>query len=175
MTGVTVLPAEAKGMISFKADLSGSGVEYALKKATGLPVPGSLQVSAAGDTAALWMAPDELLVLCPRDAVSQTLGKLSSSMGEAHFLAVDVSDARVGFKLAGEDAVIRAVLARLTPADLHPGTVLPGQVRRTRLGQVAAAIWMKAGEAEVLVFRSVADYAAGVLANAAASPAVGHF
>ncbi|MEL7106205.1 MAG: sarcosine oxidase subunit gamma family protein [Pseudomonadota bacterium] len=175
MTGVTIKGANPRGMISVKAELAGSGVGFALTKATGAVVPEAGQVRISGDFAVLWMAPDELLVLCPRDRVNQTLGKITSTMGAGHFLAVDVSDARAGFTLAGQDGAVREVLARLTPADMHPDSFPLGHVRRTRLAQVAAAIWMTDAGAEVLAFRSVAEYVRGALENAADSPKIGHF
>jgi sarcosine oxidase subunit gamma len=82
----------------------------------------------------------------------------------------DVSDARVGFRVVGPGA--RAVLARLSPADLSAPVFGPGSVRRTRLAQVPAAIWMTGeGAIDVAVFRSVADYALGLLRGAADSEA----
>lgn len=175
MNGVRVSAANPRGMISFKADLAGTAAGFAVTKATGAEMPDAGYATLSGDAAVLWMAPDELLVLCPRDEVGQVLGKTTSAMGDAHFLAADVSGARVGFSLAGEDAVVREVLARLTPADMHPDSFKVGQVRRTRLSQVAGAIWMTAEGAEVFVFRSVAGYVHDLLTNAAASAPVGHF
>ena len=71
--------------------------------------------------------------------------------------------------------MVREVLARLTPADRHPDSFKAGQVRRTRLSQVAGAIWMTEDGAQVLAFRSVAGYVHDLLTNAAASGPVGHF
>lgn len=175
MTGVRVSAATSRGMISFKADLAGSSAGFAVTKATGAALPEAGHGARSGEAAVLWMAPDELLVLCPHDAVNRVLGKITSTMGDAHFLAADVSGARVSFSLSGEIAMVREVLARLTPADMHPESFKAGQVRRTRLSQVAGAIWMTEDGAEVFVFRSVADYVHGLLSNAAASVPVGHF
>jgi sarcosine oxidase subunit gamma len=49
-----------------------------------------------------------------------------------------------------------------------------GELRRTRLGQIAAALWKPAeGEIRLVCFRSVAQYAFDLLAEAAASPRIG--
>ena len=43
-------------------------------------------------------------------------------------------------------------------------TLAPGEVRRTRLAQVADAFWLEDAEnAQIICFRSVADYVFGVL------------
>jgi sarcosine oxidase subunit gamma len=85
-------------------------------------------------------------------------------------MAVDVSDARCLFRLSG--GPVREVLAKLTPADLHPDAFGPGEVRRTRLAQAAAAFWMPdAGTVELMAFRSVGTYVFDLLSNAAAADA----
>ena len=87
---------------------------------------------------------------------------------EAHvdLLITDVSDIRVQFTLTG--GPVREVLARLTPADVAPKALPSGMFRRSRLGQAAAAFWLsEAGEAHILCFRSVSDYMADLLQNAA--------
>ena len=175
MSGVRVSALPPKCMVSLKGDVSTTSVGFAVKKATGLDVPEAGRAVSNEETTAIWMAPDELLILCPRDGVDQVLDKITSAMGDAHFLAADVSDARVVFFLSGEDAMVREVLARLTPADMHPDSFKAGQVRRTRLSQVAGAIWMTEDGAQVLAFRSVAGYVHDLLTNAAASGPVGHF
>ncbi len=51
---------------------------------------------------------------------------------------------------------------------MAPGAFEPGAFRRTRLAQIAAAIWLTGPEtAHVLCFRSVARYAFDVLAAGA--------
>ena len=79
--------------------------------------------------------------------------------------------------LEGEGAAIREVLAKLTPADLRPGAIGIGEVRRTRLAQVPAAFWLDGeGKATVVCFRSVAEYVFGLLRNASENGSgVGYF
>ena len=98
-------------------------------------------------------------------------------MADHHHLAVNVSDARSAMRVTGEGARIRECLAKLTPADLRTSALPVGQVRRTRLAQVAAAFWFASdGEAFVICFRSVADYVFGLVSEAAAPGAeVGYF
>ncbi|MEP2203837.1 MAG: sarcosine oxidase subunit gamma, partial [Tateyamaria sp.] len=67
--------------------------------------------------------------------------------------------------------------AKLAPVDLAPGQFTSGMFRRTRMGQVPAAFWLREdGVFEVICFRSVAQYMFDLL-SVAAQPGseVGHF
>ncbi len=97
--------------------------------------------------------------------------RLQAALSGTHHLAENVSDARALIALSGPDARVREVLAKLAPVDLHPAHFKPGDIRRTRLAQVAGAFWMaEAGQANVICFRSVAQYVFDLL-SAAADPA----
>jgi sarcosine oxidase, subunit gamma len=161
--------ADPRGMITLRGDLA--AVAGALG---GLPLPGIGQITTMGDRALAWMSPDELLLMLPPADVTATLGQMSQSLQGVHHLAADVTDARALFALTGPDA--REVIAKLSPADLHPSQFGPGQMRRTRLGQVAAAFWMQEDRTiMVICFRSVADYVAALLAQSAKDGPVGYF
>ena len=134
--------------------------------ATGTDMPGPREVVSSGDHAICWMSPDELLVLCPYDAVGKTLAKMHKALGETHALAVDVSDARAVFRVSGPHA--REVLAKLAPVDLSTAAFGQDDFRRTRLAQVPAAFWMRDAETfEIICFRSVAQYVHDLLTTAA--------
>lgn len=160
--------AGLQGMITLRGDLSSKPVKAAVAAATGGKVPGQREVVQGKTGTALWMSPDELLLLCPYEQVPAMLDKATASLGAAHALAVDVSDARALFSVSGPAA--REVLAKLCPVDLSPEAFAPGAIRRTRMAQVAAAIWLESEDSfRVICFRSVADYAFNVL-KAAAQP-----
>ena len=121
------------------------------------------------------MAPDEVLIVLPREGVSEALATLGTSLGGAHHLVADVSDMRAVFRVEGGIAAREAV-AKLAPVDLAPGVFEPGEVRRTRLAQIAAAIWMEDGGITLVCFRSVARYAFDALCRSASEDArVGYF
>ena len=157
--------ADARGMITLRGDLSSAKMKKAVKAATGQAVPTSGQFLGNGDKGVAWMSPDEVLLIVPYDGVATTIEVLNKALAKTHFLAVDVSDARATFTVSGAGA--RDVLARLCPVDLHADSFGVGQVRRTRLAQIAAAFWMHDSGFDVVCFRSVADYAQGVLTRAA--------
>ena len=68
------------------------------------------------------------------------------------------------------------MIAKLAPVDLHPDQFAAGDFRRTRLGQVAAAFWMRDDDTlQIICFRSVAGYTFDLLAASAKAGPVGFF
>lgn len=156
----TVTEAGLKGMITVRGDLGSGAMKKAVKAAAGTAVPGPRRIEIAGDRAAAWMSPDELLVLVPYEAAQDTVAALEQALAGSHHLVADVSDARAVFTIAGPQA--DQVLMKLCPADV--ASLEPGEIRRTRAAQVAAAFWKSGPEEFTLVsFRSVAGYVMGLL------------
>lgn len=163
-----------QGMITLRGDLSSAGVKNAATGVAGVDMPGQGEENCVGPRGICWMSPDELLVLCPYDEVGVSLAKMQKTLGKAHALAVDVSDARASVYVIGAGA--RDVMAKLAPVDLAPGAFGPGQFRRSRLAQVPAAFWMRDAETfQVICFRSVATYLFDVLKHAAQPGSAVHF
>lgn len=167
---VEIEDAGPTGMVTLRTDLAAATTAL---KGAGVTVPD--QRRARDGT--LWMSPDELLILCPRDGAADKVAALTGALKDAHHLAVDVSDARVMFRITGQGSAIRETLAKLSPADLRASALPVGEVRRTRLAQVAAAFWFESeDEARLICFRSVAGYVFGLLTHAAQPGSeVGHF
>ncbi|MFB9150652.1 sarcosine oxidase subunit gamma [Roseovarius ramblicola] len=162
----TVEDGGLTGMITLRGDLSSKEVKAAVKEAVGLDVPGQRAALMGEGTAALWMSPDELLLMCAYDGVAGTVATLEEALEGQHFLAVNVSDARTYLRISGPGA--RETLAKLCPVDLSPDAFTPGMFRRTRMAQVPAAFWLdEGGTFHVVCFRSVADYAFNILKTAA--------
>jgi sarcosine oxidase subunit gamma len=172
---VTLKDSGPTGMITLRCDLSAAPMAQALDKALGLPVPQQRKIMshADGTRQAAWMSPDELLLILPYGQVGDALAALEVGLAGTHHLVENVSDARALIALTGPDARLREVLAKLSPVDLHADAFPIGDIRRTRLAQVAAAYWMAApGQAHVICFRSVAQYVFDVLRHAADPAAV---
>jgi len=171
---VTVVDAGLIGMITLRGNLAAPALQAVCAELAGAGFPGRLGVSAGDGTAICWMSPDEVLLMLPYAAVSEALTRIAQALTGLHHLAVDVSDARAVMHLRGPHA--REVLAKLTPADLRPGHFGPGIMRRSHLGQVAAAFRMLDEQNfEVICFRSVADYAFALLAASAKAGPVGYY
>jgi sarcosine oxidase, subunit gamma len=156
----------ATGMITLRGDLGDPALVAAIEAVAGTAVPGRRMISPVAPVRLAWMSPDELLLLCPADQTARLLRDLGQALRGTHHLAVDVSDARALFRLAG--TALREVLAQGAPVDLAPGRFEPGMIRRSRIGQIAAAFWMNAPDsAELVCFRSVAGHMQAWLENAA--------
>ncbi|MEL6235606.1 MAG: sarcosine oxidase subunit gamma family protein [Pseudomonadota bacterium] len=167
---VWTAPAPPAGLVSLRADLTDPAVEAALVATTGLSVPGVRRATTAGDAAALWFSPDEFLLLLP-DAARSVVG-LGEALHAVHHLVADTTDARCRVRIAGPSA--RDLLARGIPVDLAPEAFGPGDLRRTRLGQLAAAVWCEEAERfSLFCHRSVAEHVAVWLATAASSGSAG--
>ncbi|AXI54498.1 Sarcosine oxidase subunit gamma (plasmid) [Pseudoseohaeicola sp. NH-UV-7] len=163
------------GMITLRGDLSAAKIKSAAKSAAGLDIPPQGHINTGKDGSIAWMSPDEVLVMCAYDSVPDTLAKMHKSLAKTHALAVNVSDARALFEVHGPHA--REVMAKLCPVDLSPASFAPGMFRRTRMAQVPAAFWMPQEDTfRIICFRSVAEYAFGILKMAAQKGSeVGYF
>lgn len=167
---VSLRDAGPLGMITLRGDLDGAAMVQALDSAMTLPVPARRQVLCSPDGArqVVWMSPDELLLILPRVQVDAALAALAAALAGTHHLAEDMSDARALITVTGPEMRLREVLAKLAPIDLQADAFRPGDIRRTRLAQVAAAVWMvDAGQINVVCFRSVARYVFDLLRHAA--------
>lgn len=150
------------GMITLRAKGLKS-LDKAIKAVTGTKLPAQRRIEVNADRACGWMSPDEYLLILPYAEVAAALAGLAKSLAGEHYLAVDVSDARAVFRVEGDRAA--EVLQKLSPVDF--GTLEPGELRRTRAAQVAAAFWHQDGGYTVVCFRSVGRYVFDLLANAA--------
>jgi sarcosine oxidase, subunit gamma len=153
------------GMISLRCKHDVKALPKAIKTAVGVAMPGVRRIVQDGAFAAGWMAPDEVLLILPHAQVNITLANIAKALKSEHHLAVDVSDARAVFRIEGADAA--DVLMKLTPADVT--AMAPGELRRSRAAQVAAAFWVEDAGYTVVCFRSVAGYVMGLLAHSAQS------
>ncbi len=172
--GLTLDAAPVRGMVLLRG--RPDDLATIARDIIGVGWPGAL--SAALDDeghGVLWMAPDEALLLVADHSTVGIVNRIGEALAGQPHLVADVSDARVAFRLSGTGW--RDALAKLTPVDLRPAAFGPGDFRRTRLGQVAAAFWMAAPDAvDVICARSVAAYVRDSLTDAARPEAhVGHF
>ena len=150
------------GMITLRAK-GVKPLDKAVKAVTGTKLPATRRIEINGDKACGWMSPDEYLLIVPYAEVAAALASLSKALAGEHHLAVDVSDARAIFRIEGDMAA--DVLRKLSPVDFD--ALEPGELRRTRAAQVAAALWQQDGGLTLVCFRSVASYVMGLLSHSA--------
>lgn len=151
----------SRGMIDLRG-LAGDGkFMEAVKDVLGLDLPTKPRSSAAwGEVQALWLSPDQWLILCPRAKTNDLLASLRQALTQIHSFAVDVSDMRTILRIEGDPA--RAVLLKGCSLDLQSPDYEPGTVRRLRFAEIAALLHIVSGKPDVIdlyVFRSYADYA----------------
>lgn len=150
------------GMITLRAK-GVKALDKAVKAVTGTKLPAQRRIEVNGDRACGWMSPDEYLLIVPYAEVAASLASLAKALAGEHHLAVDVSDARAVFRIEGDKA--DQVLRKLSPVDFE--TLEPGELRRSRAAQVAAAMWQQDGGFTLVCFRSVAAYVMGLLTHSA--------
>ncbi len=150
------------GMITLRAK-GVKPLDKAIKAVTGTKVPAQRRIEVKGDHACAWMSPDEYLLVLPYAEVSAALASLAKALAGEHHLAVDVSDARAVFRIEGDRA--GNVLRKLSPVDFD--TLEPGEIRRSRAAQVAAAFWAQDNGFTLVSFGSVAVYVMGLLTHSA--------
>ncbi|MBA3519227.1 MAG: hypothetical protein H0T75_16685 [Rhizobiales bacterium] len=143
-----------------------------LRSVLGLGLPfDPMTSSAAGDTALLWMGPDEWMLVTAPGAASELHAKAKAALAGAHHQLVDASDYHTVIEVAGVKA--RELLMKLTTLDLHPRAFPAGMATGSVFGKANATIWlpMERADDNGLAFQlfirwSMADYFWCLLANA---------
>ena len=172
LSDATIRRMRSMGMITLRCSLDSKELKQALGAVSMDDIPETGKFCTEGNTLAAWMSPDELLLMVPDEAVEHMVETIDASLNPMPRLVADVSDARVMFEV--QSAGIRDILAKETPADMSESAIGPQDFRRTRLGQVAVAIWFPAPDAARLVCRtSEAEYVRELLAASCASESPG--
>jgi sarcosine oxidase subunit gamma len=124
-----------------------------------LPPLAPLTGTVEGVRAALWLGPDEWLLLAEEGASAPALpDALPHSL-------VDVSDRHHAFAVAGPQAA--TLLNEGCPLDLDPAAFPPGACTRTLFGKAEIVLWRREAEAfEIEVSRSFAAPLHALLAAA---------
>ncbi|HEY1967718.1 MAG TPA: sarcosine oxidase subunit gamma family protein [Pseudonocardia sp.] len=115
-------------------------------------------VAEAGGLAALWMGPDEWLVIGPPGQGADLRRRLADAVTGRRGAAVDVSANRVTVELSGPDA--REVLEQGCPLDLHPRSFGAGRCAQTLLARAPVVLWQTSDRPDyrLLVRPSFAAY-----------------
>ncbi|MFF8866062.1 sarcosine oxidase subunit gamma [Streptomyces sp. NPDC015139] len=146
----------------------GSAAAKAVEACLGITLPDPVRAELSGDVKALWMGPDEWLLVAPDGRRQELLARLRDAIGDDGSASVtDVSAQRTTLALSGP--LLREVLAqgcavdldpRVTPVDSCPTTLLAqAQVTLVVRDEAAPAVWL-------LVRASFASYLATWLLDA---------
>ncbi len=141
------------------AEAAGAAFGLALPRASGA-------ASAREGRAALWLGPDEWLLIADGED-GDTLGRtLEAALAARPHSLVDVSQRQIGLDLSGPLA--RRALSAGCPLDLRDRAFPDGSATRTMLAKSEIVLWRRApARYRVEVWRSFADYAASFLEEAA--------
>ncbi|HEY0237230.1 MAG TPA: sarcosine oxidase subunit gamma family protein [Friedmanniella sp.] len=151
-------------MVGVRAE-PGSGPAERLTTTLGARLPTSCGgVGTSADSSALWLAPDEWLVVSGHDAAELT-GSLARALHGEPGSVVDLSANRTTLELTGPSG--RDLLEKGCPLDLHPRSFAVGSAYATTLAAVPVVLW-RTGERtfRVLVRSSFADHVGRWLVDA---------
>ena len=170
--GVRVEERAHIGKINLWGAPSDTAFMAAAGKALEMVLPtGPNRSARRGDVTALWLGPDEWLLICPPGEEAALACSLSEALGCAHAAVTDVTDARTVIRLTGNKA--RDLLAKGCSLDLHPRVFPTGAVAQSLLAKadvILHRIEPLEGEDgpvfDVYVARSFADYLWGWLEDA---------
>ncbi len=124
----TVVLREAPflAQIDLRGDPNDKGFLDGVENALGVKLPANAnEVVIAGDVRALWLGPDEWLIVGPEGAQDRLFDKLESTLAGRHRSIVDVSGHRTALEIFGSHA--RDVLEKGCYLDLHPHAFEPGR------------------------------------------------
>jgi sarcosine oxidase subunit gamma len=145
----------------------GEAARAASSAAFGLELPVRLgAASESGRRAALWLGPDEWLLIAEHEAVETIAMEIEDQLADIPHSLVDVSHRQVGLAVSGADAA-RALSAGC-PLDLRLKAFPVGAATRTLFGKADIVLWRRQEtEFRVEVARSFSPWLAAALAEAA--------
>jgi sarcosine oxidase, subunit gamma len=155
LEGFAMVPAPDAARLVFRAR---DGAVAAAGRAFGIDLPReACRAAATGARAALWMGPDEWLLLGPDSEAVLIEGQLIKALAGLAHSVVDVSHRDVGLELSGAKAA--AALNAGCPLDLHPSAFPTGMCTRTLLAKAEIVLWRRGPQLfHVETWRSFADY-----------------
>jgi len=148
----------------------GPQVLVAAMDALGLPRSDSVCRAVRNDgRAALWLGPDERLLLGPADAAGEIEAQLQRALAGMPHSLVEISHAQAAFELSGVRAA--TVLNTGCPLDLDPASFPVDMCTRTVFAKAQIVLWRTGPQMfRVETARSFAPYVTKILALAAREP-----
>ncbi|MCA3184199.1 MAG: sarcosine oxidase, gamma subunit [Cupriavidus sp.] len=130
-----------------------------------LPLPmRPLTSNNADGMGAVWLGPDEWLLIMPVAARDHTANSVNAALAGFAYSLVEVSHRQVAFAIAGRLAA--RVLSSGCPLDLGLKSFPVGMVARTLFHKAEVVVWRREDHFHLEVNRSFAPYVVGHLAAA---------
>jgi len=145
----------------------GADARAAASRAFGVALPEqACRAATGGGRAALWLGPDEHLLLAPEAEAAAVAAQLGAALAGIPHSLVDVSHRQVAFAVKGPHAAW--LLAHGCPLDLDLAEFPVGMCTRTVYVKAEVLLWRTAEDSFRLeVWRSFADYVVALLEETA--------
>jgi len=145
----------------------GAAVRATAAQALALQLPANAcRAMPDGERAALWLGPDEWLLIAREGSAASLAAALSDALAALPHSLVDVSHRQIALALDGPQAA--TLLAAGCPLDLDPRAFPVNMCTRTVLGKAEVVLWRTGTQRfRVEVWRSFAAYVSAFLAEAA--------
>jgi sarcosine oxidase subunit gamma len=158
---VTTLPPATR--FSVRGDDAAVGM---IGRAFGVALPReACRAATGGARAALWLGPDEWLLIAPDGEASSLMAAMGEVLGEEPASLVEISDRQVAIEVAGDKAA--EAINAFNALDLDIDAFPVGMCTRTLFGKAEIVLWRTAPETfRMEVWRSFAPYVQGCLGEA---------
>jgi sarcosine oxidase subunit gamma len=114
-------------------------------RAFGVTLPeDACRAHAQGNRAALWLGPDEQLLLAPAGEAEHIASQLRAALGEHPHSLVEVSQRQVALSVSGPRAA--ELIASGCPLDLDAEAFPVGMCTRTLLAKAEVVLWRRSAE-----------------------------
>ena len=135
--------------------------------AFGVALPAqACRAQTEGQRAALWLGPDERLLLAPQAEAAALASALGTALADIAHSLVDVSHRQVGLEISGVNA--EDILNGACPLDLSLPAFPVGMCTRTVFEKADIVLWRTREDAfEIEVWRSFTEYVASLLGEIA--------
>ncbi len=145
----------------------GAAAAQAASRAFGVELPATAcRANVAGARAALWLGPDEQLLIAPEGDATAARAALAAALESIPHSIVDISHRQVAFEVKGPDA--EWLLQAGCPLDLDASQFPVGMCTRTVYLKAEITLWRTGADTFRLeIWRSFAEYVVGMLEESA--------
>ena len=143
------------GKLNIRADKSAGKI---IKSITGCTFPPAAnKFTTAGERHAVWLGPDEFIIICEAGKDEELASAIHTSFGSLNAAVTNITDALAAFYLKG--AAVRQVLAKGCALDLHHSSFTSDDAAQTLLSHAAVTVMALADDEFIVICRtSFASY-----------------
>ena len=162
--GISIAKVAGRTLINLRCE---DNIKAKLEALFGTPLPTEPnKVASMGTRRAIWLGPDETLLMIEEEQEAEFMLNLKALLGTAHYAATPVSDAIKIFRLGGTRRL--DVLAKGCALDLHPASFKQGDCAQSMLAHAAITLAADTPDSLLLFCRtSYSDYVTSWLKDAA--------